>query len=94
MSKSFRDYPVGVAQQKVLDALGITASGFQDAQNKFDELGITVGSKRQGRTSVPVVSVQQGGSQRNLGGDFDVWDATANQEALDKLIVAGIEVEK
>lgn len=52
-----KDYPVGKAQQIVLDALGMTATGFDDAASKFKELGITVSSKRQGRTSVPVVSV-------------------------------------
>ena len=90
---SFKDYPVGKAQQQVLDALGINASGHQDAQSKFDELGIVVASKRQGRKSVPVVSIKEGGSQRNYGGDYDVWDATAEQSTLDKLTAAGIAVE-
>jgi hypothetical protein len=80
-----RDYPVGKAQQTILDKLGIKASGFQDAQKKFDELGITVGSKRVGRTSVPVVTAQSGGSQRNSGGDYDVWGSPASKETLAKL---------
>jgi hypothetical protein len=80
-----RDYPVGKAQETVLKALGITATGFQDAQQKFNDLGITVGSKRVGRTSVPVVTAKSGGSQANYGGDYDVWGSAASDETLAKL---------
>ena len=55
MSKS---YPVGKAQQMVLDALGLTAKDFSEANQIFEGLGITVGSKREGRSSVPVVTVK------------------------------------
>jgi hypothetical protein len=37
---------VGVAQNKVLQALGITANNFKHADVIFDALGITVSSKR------------------------------------------------
>lgn len=69
-----RDYPVGVAQQTVLDALGMTASGFGDASQKFDSLGIVVASKRQGRSSVPAVKIlnRQGGGF-NRYGEGETW---------------------
>ncbi len=72
-----RQYPVGKAQQMVLDALNITVkvNGHRHAQQIFDELGITVSSKRVGRASVPVVIVNTGGSGRHAYGDYDVWDA-------------------
>ena len=41
-----KDYPVGAAQKKVLEALGMSASGFADAERIFDEIGIVVASKR------------------------------------------------
>ena len=41
-----KDYPVGVAQQKVLDVLGLTATGYGDASDKFMNLGLVVASKR------------------------------------------------
>lgn len=53
-----KDYPVGKAQQIVLDALGMTASGFNDAKTKFEQLGIVVGSKRVGRNSVPSITIK------------------------------------
>lgn len=46
-----KQFPVGVAQKKVLDALGITATDYQDADKKFMDYGIVVASKR----GVPVV---------------------------------------
>ena len=51
-------YPVGKAQQMVLDALGLTARDFSEANDIFKKLGIVVGSKRQGRSTVPVVTVK------------------------------------
>jgi len=61
-----RNYPVGKAQQMVLDKLGLKANDFSEAKRIFDELGITVGSKRQGRSSVPVVTVED-----RFGGGFN-----------------------
>lgn len=40
-----KDYPVGSAQEKVLNALGLTANSFSDAERIFDEIGIEVSSK-------------------------------------------------
>ncbi len=74
-----RQYPVGVAQRKVLSALGIeNCNSHGHAQQIFDALGITVSSERVGRESVPVVIVNDGGSQRNAGGDYDVWNSSEN----------------
>ena len=52
-----KDYPVGAAQWKVLEALGLTAKGFSEANAIFEKLGISVSSKRVGRSSEPVVSL-------------------------------------
>ena len=49
-------YPVGAAQEKVLKAIGMTATDFSDAERIFDSIGIEVTSKRVGRSSEPVVS--------------------------------------
>lgn len=48
-----RDYPTGKVQQMVLDALNLTASGHGDANRIFDDLGLVVASKREGRRSIP-----------------------------------------
>jgi len=71
---SYRDYPVGTAQQIILDALNLTATGHKDADNKFKALGLVVASQRQGRRSVPAITVlpRQGGGF-NAGGDGDEW---------------------
>jgi len=52
-----RHYPAGKAQAQVVTALGLPmpASAAQ-ADEMFAYIGITVTSKRQGRTSVPVVT--------------------------------------
>ena len=78
--KFSRQYPVGKVQQQVLDALNITVkvNGHSHAQQIFDTIGIVVGSKRQGRAALPVVSVNEGGAYRNAGGDYDVWSGGAN----------------
>lgn len=46
-----KDYPVGKAQETILKALSLTATGYGDASEKFMNLGIVVASKR----GVPVV---------------------------------------
>jgi len=72
MTKKFRENPVGVAQQTVLDALEMKAGSFQDANRQFSALGIVVNAKRQGRTSVPVITeAEQGRWNRMPGGDYD-----------------------
>ena len=40
------DYPVSKGQEKVLAALGLTATGFSDASEKLMNLGLAVTSKR------------------------------------------------
>lgn len=50
-----KDLPVGVAQQRVLDILGKQAASWQHAERIFEEHGIVVRGKRQGRTSAPQV---------------------------------------
>lgn len=52
------DYPIGKAQQMVLDALGVKRGTFAGAAAYFAEIGIVVSSKRVGRNSVPVVRIK------------------------------------
>ena len=71
-----RQYPVGKAQQEVLNALGIRkCNGSSHAEQIFNALGITVSSRREGRKSVPAVSKIAAGGGWNIGGDADGWDA-------------------
>ena len=46
-----KDYPVSKGQEKVLEALGLTATGYGDADAKLMNLGLAVSSKR----GIPVV---------------------------------------
>lgn len=78
------EYPVGKAQQIVLNALGLKASGATSANALFEELGLAVRPVRQGRASVPEITLKSryaGGW--NEGGDGDSWraygDLTAEQ---------------
>lgn len=69
-----RDYPVGKAQQIVLDSLNITATGYSDAERIFKNLGLIVTSKREGRRSVPSITVLpriEGGF--NAAGEGVTW---------------------
>ncbi len=79
MSK--RQYPVGKAQQMVLDALGLTATGNGHAQEIFKSLGLVVSSKRIGRKSVPSISL----IDANVGGmhNGDGWSDTVEFESVD-----------
>ena len=65
----------------VLAALDIddaALNGQSHADQIFAAIGISVSSKRQGRSSVPVVEKIGGGSSRNAGGDYDVWQSPAD----------------
>lgn len=79
------DYPVGKAQRQILDALGVKAYNFQQAEARFAELGIVVASKRVGRASVPVVTLTRaGGTMQSEDGDYGDTSAptlTAAQRA-------------
>lgn len=67
--------PPGVAQQIILDALGIQANNYAHACEIFKALGIGVGHKRVGRSSVPVVSkLDQSGGGFNIHGEGESWD--------------------
>jgi len=68
------EFPVGKAQQMVLQALGKKAQTFSEATAVFEQMGIVVSSKRQGRESVPVVIVKaRMGGGWNAGGDGESW---------------------
>lgn len=81
-----RDYPVGKAQQMVLDALGMKASGHNDAKEKFAKIGIVVGSRREGRSSVPVVTVKD-----RIGGAFGPGGDGESFRQYDDIDVAPIQ---
>ena len=49
-----KDSPVGVAAEKVLIALGLTAESSREANQIFREIGIVVSAKRIGKSSEPV----------------------------------------
>lgn len=69
-----RDYPTGAAQDIILKALNLKATGFKDAERIFSEIGIAVASKRVGRSSVPVVTkLDSFGGGWNEGGDGEGW---------------------
>lgn len=65
-----RNYPVGKAQEVILEALGLQATTFQEAKEIFEQMGIVVSSRREGRRSVPVVTVKDRfGGAMTAGGD-------------------------
>ena len=81
----FKEYPVGKAQQTILDALGLTAGGFSSADIIFSNLNIVVSSKRVGRKSVPVVTVVKATAQQNIYGDYDIDEPKVDSDTLAKL---------
>jgi hypothetical protein len=52
-----RDYPTSKAQDQVLAALEMTATGYGDAERKFKALGLNVTARRVGRKSVPSITM-------------------------------------
>ena len=69
-----KDYPTGKAQQMVLDALNIIATGHGDAERIFKSLGLAVGSRREGRKSVPSITVlDRFGGALNADGEGETW---------------------
>ena len=60
-----KEFPVGKAQQMVLDAIGMTAENAREAEKIFEDLNIVVLPVRQGKTSVPHVGL----TTRNMTGD-------------------------
>jgi hypothetical protein len=68
-----RQTPVGTAQKQVLDALGITikVNGGSHANAIFDALGLVVTSRREGKTSIPVVAEKQYRAGSYAGSSID-----------------------
>jgi hypothetical protein len=76
-----RDYPTSKAQDQVLEALGLTATGYADAERKFKALGLNVIAKRVGRKSVPsivMLDTEAGGMHQGDG-----WRQAVEFEAVD-----------
>lgn len=81
-----KETPVGSAQEKVLNALGLTANSFGDANRIFSEIGIEVGCKRVGRSSEPVITEKPtsfGGW--NAGGDGESYEVNYKVADLSKV---------
>lgn len=79
MSK--RDYPTSKAQDQVLEALGLTATGYGDAERKFKALGLNVVAVRQGRKSVP--GITQLDSETGGFHNEDGWSQSVEFEQVD-----------
>jgi len=68
-------YPLSKTQEKVLEALGLTAADFSEAEQIFSELGLVVTSKREGRYTVPVIRVlDRHGGGFNAAGEGVAFD--------------------
>ena len=72
--------PVGKAQQMVLDALNLKAESWNEACAIFSRIGIVVGAKRVGRTSVPVITVDRYGGGFNAYGEGESWTKGDNTD--------------
>jgi cyanophycinase-like exopeptidase len=82
-----KDYPVGKAQQVILDALGIKAESHQEAERIFEEIGIVVVPVRQGRKSVPQVHrLETSGGGWNVGGDGESYEVSYKDADLSKVV--------
>lgn len=87
-----RQYPVGKAQQMVLDALGLTATGSSDANAQFEKIGIVVTSKREGKSVIPQIVVKDrtdGGWDNGEGYSFTAYRKLTQSEfkAIEQWIV-------
>ena len=69
-----KGFPVGKTQAMVLNALGLNADSFQAADALFAEYGLTVSSKRVGRSVEPEIRLlPHTGGSRNEYGEGDSW---------------------
>lgn len=69
-----KHFPVTKVQSMVLGALGLEATHFDEAKELLAHLGLTVNVKREGRTTVPSIRVEDRvGGGWNGGGDADTW---------------------
>ena len=81
-----KDYPVGKAQQIILDALGLEASSFQEADEIFEKHGLAVIAVRQGRRSVPQVKrLPRFGGGFNIHGEGEAWENEYKPVELSKI---------
>jgi len=71
------NYPTSVAQNKVLAALGLSASDYAEADRIFADHGLVVSSRRVGRSSEPVISrLATIGGGWSVGGDGESYTIT------------------
>ena len=81
-----KDYPLSKTQQTVLNALGLTAQNWHEAEELFAKHGLAVEAKRQGRSYVPQITklatIETGGGW-NVGGDGESYEITHEFEPVD-----------
>lgn len=74
-----KPYPTSKTQDIVLKALGLTAADFGEAEQIFKRVGLVVTSRRQGRSTMPVIQVldRKGGAfnAHGEGVEFDQYPA-------------------
>ena len=80
-----RDYPTSKAQDQVLAALEITATGYGDAERKFKALGLNVIAKRVGRKSVPSITMMDTQDGAMVNGDGSEWTVEFESVDLEKI---------
>lgn len=80
------EYPTTVAQDKVLQALGLKAENYPQAERILEACGLSVTPVRQGRTSVPSVTLLDGVSGGWLNGDADYATVTPTQIDLTPIL--------
>ncbi len=70
-----KHFPVGTTQAKVLEALGLTADNFDHANAIFERIGISVSSRREGRSTLPVIHLtDHTGGGFNAYGEGETWE--------------------
>lgn len=81
-----KGFPTGVAQDKVLRALGLKAQDWDEAEAIFARIGISVSAKRVGHSSEPVVRYlpTQSGAFNEFG-EGETWDIDYAQVDLTPL---------
>ena len=69
------EYPIGKAQRMVIEALGLNAETFAEAEEMFANRGLIVKAVRQGRRSVPSITLMDtDGGAMNSDGEGESWD--------------------
>ena len=69
------EYPMGKVQRMVIEALELNSDSFSEAEELFVQRGLIVKAVRQGRKSVPSITLMSTeGCSMNADGEGDSWD--------------------